>query len=1080
MADANINIGVNVNSKSISQLEAQLTTLNAKIKTVAVGSAEFTKLTTQIQTVEKSLIKANSAIKGFNPEETFGRLAKVAGGVGAAFAAANLFIGENEDATKASAEAQKALVAVLGLSQVAEAALSAFQLVKTNALLKSTEALVANSTATKVSAVEAEFAAGAYATEAEAVSALTVALGEKAIVEKQATIESANAVGRFDAVIKEASTGAVVAGVDFDELSGKIRLVGKAGEDLNIEQVGEKLDTAGKAAETFGDKLKNIGKSITAFVSSTGFIVGAIAAIAAALFLYAKSVSDAEIATLQYGVELETLSKTVEDMANKMGPTIKALTIYNSLLESGSLTAEERTRYEGLLRKELEKQGLTQEEVNRVIRQGATDIDAYIASLLRQAKAIAVQEELVQVYKDIFKIQSDLNKSAPNIGQSILNYALTQGDLLRFRVKQLQTTAENYNEELGKLESKAKSLEEILKGAFQADPAAAAQGKKELDTFLKSTEDGIKKTATDITAFLNKVRDERVKAELEGRAEELKIAQNSTKDQLDELKKQRDEFLKDDTLTKTQKQTVEKNYQAGVVAITKNGADAVAEINRTYDQKALDRKKENLDARISLEEQALDTEIQLYQNANSAITNSEVDALKQQETLLQKQIQIDLKRLENLKTNFEEQKKQLEEAKKLAKPEDQQTIQNQIDALVSNFQKQSAALSGQIIETQNKTVQTVEQIQLKSIDRQLSLEELRIIQTTKIGKKRDDALIQAEKKSIEEKLKVVKEGSDEEIELRRRLALLNEQIAETEAQRRLRIAEDLNNKLAALGNQFLALVQQQQNAISAGYDLDAAKIEASYKDRFALIDEETKKLDELEQTKDKNLTATERKRRALAKQRADLEAQQAAELQTIQDDQTRSNAEAAIKQAELQFALTSGQAVANGALAVIKAFSELGPIAGPIAAVLIGATTAAQIATASAAKDTAIAQAQAQLAGLGGGFQTARRVSKAAGGLITGPGNGVSDSVPANLSDGEFVVNANATQKYLPLLSALNSSGLQGGNPVNPSAGNNDMVALLQRIDDKLSQPNRAYVVATDIEDIQNKQNYINRRSNVL
>ena len=683
MADANINIGVNVNSKSISQLEAQLTTLNAKIKTVAVGSAEFTKLTTQIQTVEKSLLKANTAIKGFNPEETFGRLAKVAGGVGAAFAAANLFIGENEEATKASAEAQKALVAVLGLSQVAEAALSAFQLIRTNALLKSTEALVANSAANRLAATQAEIAAGAYATEGSAIKALNEALGENAVVE--GTANFVDGQKKVDILVKTAD-GAKIAAFELKKTAEGIKILDEAGNAANLEELGSKLDEAGKAAETFGDKLKNIGKSITAFVTSTGFIVGAIAAIAAALFLYAKSVSDAEIATLQYGVELETLSKTVDDMASSMGPTIKALTIYNSLLESGSLTTEERTRYEGLLRKELEKQGLTQAEVNRVIRQGATDIDAYIASLLRQAKAIAVQEELVQVYKDIFKIQSDLNKSAPNIGQSILNYALTQGDLLRFRVKQLQTTAENYNEELGKLENKAKSLEEILKGAFQADPAAAAQGKKQLDTFLKSTEDGIKKAATDITAFLNKVRDERVKAELEGRAEELKIAQNSTADQLAELKKQRDEFLKDDTLTKTQKQTVEKNYQAGVVAITKNGADAVAEINRTYDQKALDRKKENLDARISLEEQALDTEIQLYQNANSAITNSEVDALKQQETLLQKQIQIDLKRLENLKTNFEEQKKQLEEAKKLAKPEDQQTIQNQIDALVSNFQ----------------------------------------------------------------------------------------------------------------------------------------------------------------------------------------------------------------------------------------------------------------------------------------------------------------------------------------------------------------------------------------------------------
>jgi hypothetical protein len=1054
MADANINIGVNVNSKSITQLESELSKLNAKIKSVAVGSAEFTKLTTQIQGVEKSLLKANTAIKGFNPEETFGRLAKVAGGVGAAFAAANLFISENEDATKASAEAQQTLVKVLGLYQLAEAALAVYQIARTNALIKTNQEIVANTALSEEQIIVIEANAASERRYGQALDSRT-----KAQV-------------RADVFAKNAGKSA--------KEYGELIREGYKNAAIEAEASSKALDGAGKAAESFGSKLKNIGKTITAFVTSTGFIVGAIAAIAAAFFLYAKSVSDADIATLQYGVELETLSKTIDDMANKMGPTIKALTIYNSLLESGSLTADERTRYEGLLRKELEKQGLTQEEVNRVIRQGATDIDAYIASLLRQAKAIAVQEELVQVYKDIFKLQTDISKSAPNIGQGILNFALSQGDLLRFRVKQLQSTAENYNEELDKLEGKAKSLEEILKGAFQADPAAAAQGKKELDTFFKSTEDGIKKTATDITAFLNKVRDERVKAELEGRAEELKVAQNATKDQLDELKKQRDEFLKDDTLTKAQKATVEKNYQAGVVAITKNGADAVAEINRTYDQKALDRKKENLDARISLEEQALDTEVQLFQNANMEITNSEVDALKQQETLLQKQIQIDLQRLENLKTNFEEQKKQLEEAKKLAKPEDQGAIQNQIDALVSNFQKQSAALSGQIIETQNKTIQTGEQILIAGIEKEAEIRRLAAINTIKNANKFAEENRQIDIKEIEDKLKIVKKGSDEERKLLIQLGLLNRTEAETEKERRVRIATELYNQLSALGNQYLSFLQEQQNAISAGFDLDAARVRKGYEDRFAFIDEETKKLDELEQSKDKNLTASERKRRTLAKQRADLEVQQAAELQQIQDDQTRSNAEAAIKQAELQFALTSGQAVAQAALAYIRGFSDLGPIAGPIAAIAIAATTAAQIATANQAKNTAIAQAQAQLAGLGGGAKSGGRVSKAEGGLITGPGNGVSDSVPANLSTGEFVVNANATQRYLPLLSALNSSGLQGGNAVNPSGGNNEMVALLQEIKSQLAQPNRSYVVASDLENIQNKQNYINRRSNVL
>lgn len=43
------------------------------------------------------------------------------------------------------------------------------------------------------------------------------------------------------------------------------------------------------------------------------------------------------------------------------------------------------------------------------------------------------------------------------------------------------------------------------------------------------------------------------------------------------------------------------------------------------------------------------------------------------------------------------------------------------------------------------------------------------------------------------------------------------------------------------------------------------------------------------------------------------------------------------------------------------------------------------------------------------------------GGLVRGPGNGRSDSIPANLSDGEFVVNAAATARNRGLLEGINS-----------------------------------------------------------
>lgn len=72
--------------------------------------------------------------------------------------------------------------------------------------------------------------------------------------------------------------------------------------------------------------------------------------------------------------------------------------------------------------------------------------------------------------------------------------------------------------------------------------------------------------------------------------------------------------------------------------------------------------------------------------------------------------------------------------------------------------------------------------------------------------------------------------------------------------------------------------------------------------------------------------------------------------------------------------------------------------------------------------------------------------SHATGGLISGPGTGTSDDILSWLSNGEFVMTAEATRRYLPMLKAMNDNhlpafatgGLVGGTvslPALPSAG---------------------------------------------
>lgn len=54
----------------------------------------------------------------------------------------------------------------------------------------------------------------------------------------------------------------------------------------------------------------------------------------------------------------------------------------------------------------------------------------------------------------------------------------------------------------------------------------------------------------------------------------------------------------------------------------------------------------------------------------------------------------------------------------------------------------------------------------------------------------------------------------------------------------------------------------------------------------------------------------------------------------------------------------------------------------------------------------------------------------ASGGLVTGPGSGTSDSIPARLSNGEFVVNAKSAQKYRGILEAMNNNRFAAGGSV--------------------------------------------------
>jgi cell envelope opacity-associated protein A len=95
----------------------------------------------------------------------------------------------------------------------------------------------------------------------------------------------------------------------------------------------------------------------------------------------------------------------------------------------------------------------------------------------------------------------------------------------------------------------------------------------------------------------------------------------------------------------------------------------------------------------------------------------------------------------------------------------------------------------------------------------------------------------------------------------------------------------------------------------------------------------------------------------------------------------------------------------NSASAIVRAFSELGPIGGAIAAFAIGAMAIKQMSLIDSSQFPE-------------GFKE---------GVIdlNGPGTGTSDSIPARLSRGESVMTAEETKRYKPVLQAIRDNNFE-------------------------------------------------------
>jgi len=192
----------------------------------------------------------------------------------------------------------------------------------------------------------------------------------------------------------------------------------------------------------------------------------------------------------------------------------------------------------------------------------------------------------------------------------------------------------------------------------------------------------------------------------------------------------------------------------------------------------------------------------------------------------------------------------------------------------------------------------------------------------------------------------------------------------------------------------------------------------------------------------------------------------------------KATATAALKKIAIDQAGT-GADVAKGFAATLKAgFPQNVPLL-----VLYAAQAAAIV----AAGISAFTKAKGEVKGgeqAGGSLSTAAPSTPAPisvvarrnqGGFVFGDGGSITDSIPAMLSNGEFVMNSRSAEMFSPLLMAMNDTGNLPNTSLPRSVGNQSLVDVMQG--NTNNRPIRTYVTAQDMSNQQQFDRTIKSRS---
>lgn len=297
--------------------------------------------------------------------------------------------------------------------------------------------------------------------------------------------------------------------------------------------------------------------------------------------------------------------------------------------------------------------------------------------------------------------------------------------------------------------------------------------------------------------------------------------------------------------------------------------------------------------------------------------------------------------------------------------------------------------------------------------------------------------IENREKLISLQLESVKEGSEQEYQLKMNQLLAQQELelsnTENTEQMKIAIRAKYNKQLDDLviaRNEDIA--RKEQEAMKLRFETEIAALHGNEEEILRIKVEQRKaELDDIQQMEGESIEAFNL--RKLEAENAHIDAKQELANKEVEIEQVKYEAMAQITGGLVT--LTEQLGESNEGFAKLSKILALGEIA-----VNTGKAIAAGVAQAQsvpfpsniAAIATTITTIMTNIATA---IKTVKSAKFATGGLVTGPGTGTSDSIPAQLSNGESVMTARATELFAPILSSFNQMG--GGVPINITASSN-------------------------------------------